>query len=349
MPADRPSEEQNGNDAQKSSSASPNAAKSETPEEREKRRAARRRKRTIKRWARGIGITIVLLAAAAMLGVALTIQHYDSDLPSTQELKSYRPPQVTRVMARDGQVVLGELFVERRTIVDIESLPAHVRYVALAAEDAAFYEHKGLDYPGLLRALYKNLRNAKAKQGASTITQQVVKNVLLNDPSRTYKRKLKEVVLARRLEQDLTKDEILELYLNHIYLGGGRYGVEEASRYHFGKSVRDLTIAEGALLGGLTAGPELFAPRNDLARATTRRAFVLDQMERKGFLDHARAEQAKNEPIRSVPAAMLVSPSAALNRRNSAILAVMLGSMASISTMSGVSKAWPMATGSPGP
>ncbi|MRG92856.1 penicillin-binding protein 1A [Polyangium spumosum] len=301
MPADRPSEEQNGEGARKSSPAPANEAKSETPEEREKRRAARRRKRAIKRWARGLGIAVVLLAAAAMLGVALTIRHYESDLPSTAELKSYRPPQVTRVMARDGQVVLGELFVERRTIVDVESLPAHVRHAALAAEDASFYEHQGLDYPGMLRALYKNLRNAKARQGASTITQQVVKNVLLTS-ARTFDRKMKEVILARRIEQELTKNEILGLYLNHIYFGHGRYGIEEACRYYFGKSIRDASLAQAALLAGIVKGPSIYSPRVSLERAKKRREYVLGQMLAKGFATAEEVEAARAEEVNLAPA-----------------------------------------------
>ncbi|MDI1443792.1 PBP1A family penicillin-binding protein [Polyangium sp. 6x1] len=310
MPADRPPEEQNGSDTGKSVPAAPNEvkgtaeapneAKTTSDDEREKRRAARRRKRAIQRWVRRVGIAIVLLAAAAMLGVALTIRHYDADLPSTEELKTYRPPQVTRVMARDGQVVLGELFVERRTIVDVESLPAHVRYAALAAEDAAFYEHKGLDYPGMLRALYKNLRGG-TRQGASTITQQVVKNVLLTS-ERTFDRKMKEVILARRIEQELTKNEILGLYLNHIYFGHGRYGIEEACRYYFGKSIRDATLSQAALLAGIVKGPSIYSPRVSLERAKKRREYVLGQMLAKGFATAEEVERARAEEVNLAPA-----------------------------------------------
>jgi penicillin-binding protein 1A len=243
----------------------------------------------------------VILTALGASAVALVLWQTEQQLPDVRTLRAqYRPAQVTRVLGRDGSL-LAEMFVERRTILRVQDIPAHVKLAFIAAEDASFYEHEGLNYLGMVRALTVNLRSGRKRQGGSTITQQVVKNILLNDPSRTYSRKLKEVVLARRLEQDLAKDEILELYLNHIYLGGGRYGVEEAARYYFGKSVKELSIAEGAMLGGLTAGPELFSPRNDLAKATTRRSFVIDQLERKGFLDHARAEQARQEPLRLVP------------------------------------------------
>jgi penicillin-binding protein 1A len=244
---------------------------------------------------------MVILAALGASAVALLLWHTERQLPDVKALRAqYRPAQVTRVLGRDG-TLLAELFTERRTVLRVQEIPPHVKLAFIAAEDASFYEHEGLNYLGMVRALAVNLRSGRKRQGGSTITQQVVKNILLNDSSRTYSRKLKEVVLARRLEQDLAKDEILELYLNHIYLGGGRYGVEEAARYYFGKSVKELSIAEGAMLGGLTAGPELFSPRNDLARATSRRAFVLEQMERKGFLDHPRAEQARQEVMRLVP------------------------------------------------
>lgn len=243
----------------------------------------------------------MILAALGASAVALLLGYTERQLPDVKALRAqYRPAQVTRVLGRDG-TLLAELFTERRTVLRVQDIPPHVKLAFIAAEDASFYEHEGLNYLGMVRALAVNLRSGRKRQGGSTITQQVVKNILLNDPSRTYSRKLKEVVLARRLEQDLAKDEILELYLNHIYLGGGRYGVEEAARYYFGKSVKELSIGEGAMLGGLTAGPELFSPRNDLARATTRRAFVLEQMERKGFLDHPRAEQARQEAMRLVP------------------------------------------------
>jgi penicillin-binding protein 1A len=242
----------------------------------------------------------LILALLAAAGGYFTLSWLERDLPDVRDLRaSYRPPQVTRILGRDGSL-LSELFVERRTVVPIATLPAHVKLAILAAEDANFYEHQGLNYFGMLRALVVNLRAGRTRQGGSTITQQVVKNLLL-DPERTYRRKLKEVLLARRLEQDLTKDQILELYLNHIYFGGGRYGIEEAARFYFGKSAKDVTVGEAALLGALPAGPEHFSPRNDLQRSLTRRAFVLDQMERKGFLDPTRAAAAKAETVRLAP------------------------------------------------
>jgi penicillin-binding protein 1A len=250
-------------------------------------------------WAKRLGAVAALLVALGLIGIVLGVRHYEKDLPSTAELKQYRPPQVTRVLARDG-TLLGELFVERRTVIGIAQIPARMKLAVLAAEDASFYEHAGLNYLGMLRAIWVNLRNHGARQGASTITQQVVKNVLLTS-ERTMGRKVREAILSRRIEQELTKDEILELYLNHIYFGHGRYGVEEASRYYFGKSIRDITLDQAALLAAVPKGPSIYSPRTHLARATARRAYVLDQMASKGFATAAQVESAKEAPVVLAP------------------------------------------------
>ena len=209
------------------------------------------RERLVK-WLKIVAGAALALCLLGALSVVLVVRHYEAKLPTLDKVrKGYEPPQVTRVLSRDG-AVLASLFTERRTVVKFSEIPNHVKLAFLAAEDAAFYQHQGLDYLGMLRALAVNLRSGRSRQGASTITQQVVKNVLLA-PERTYERKIKETILARRLEQELSKDEILSLYLNQIYLGHGRYGVEEASRYYFGKRVRELDVAEAATLSGLVA------------------------------------------------------------------------------------------------
>ncbi|MGC4094286.1 MAG: PBP1A family penicillin-binding protein [Polyangiaceae bacterium] len=264
----------------------------------ERDEALRLLKKGAKYGALGLAVSALLGAS----GVALTVHHYESRLPSVEQLKTgYRPPQVTRVLARDGSL-LGSLFTERRTVVPFAELPPHVKLSFLAAEDASFYEHQGLNYFGMLRALLANLRAHGTRQGASTITQQVVKNLLLT-PERTYERKIKETILAKRLEQELSKDEIFSLYLNHIYLGHGRYGVEEASRYYFGKKARDLDLAESALLAGLVAAPERFSPRVDPERALSRRRYVLGQLVDKGFVTRELFDQASAEPLRLSPGA----------------------------------------------
>jgi len=274
---------------------SPVASTSSTPA-----RAREPRPGRLRRWLFRLSIAFAVLGTLLVIAAALVVRHFEEGLPSITDLRgNYHPSQVTRVLARDG-TVLAEIFTERRTVVPIASLPPHVKLAVLAAEDAGFYEHEGLNYYGILRALLINLRAGRTRQGGSTITQQVVKNLLL-DPERTYRRKIREALLARRLEQELKKDDILELYLNHIYFGHGRYGIEEAARDNFAKSAKDVTIAEAALLAGLVAGPEAFSPRKDLAKALTRRAFVLGQMRAKNFLDDAQYAAAKEEVVHIAP------------------------------------------------
>lgn len=241
------------------------------------------------------------LLVAAVVAVLLVIRHFESGLPDVHDLRThYQPAQVTRVLARDG-TVLASLFVERRTVIPFTDVPSHAKLAFLAAEDAQFYEHQGLNYFGMLRALLANLRAGHTRQGASTITQQVVKNVLL-DAERSYKRKIRETILARRLEKELSKDEIFSLYLNTIYLGHGRYGIEEATRYYFGKKAKDLDVAEAALLAGLVASPERYSPRRDEARALIRRRYVLDQMLDKSFITKDLHDLAQLSKVRLAPA-----------------------------------------------
>lgn len=246
------------------------------------------------------GWVLALTAVGGAAAVFFVIRHYEAKLPTLDKVrKGYEPPQVTRVLSRDG-AVLASLFTERRTVVKFDDIPNHVKLAFLAAEDAAFYQHEGLDYLGMLRALSVNLRSGRSRQGASTITQQVVKNVLLV-PERTYERKIKETILARRLEHELSKDEILSLYLNQIYLGHGRYGVEEAARYYFGKKVRELDVAEAATLSGLVASPERYSPRRDVTLSLQRRHYVLRQMLDKGFVTSQVFADAEGRPLRLAP------------------------------------------------
>lgn len=266
------------------------------------------------KWAARAAAVFVGLVVAAVIAAWMLIRHYEDGLPSVTELsRGYHPSQVTRVLARDG-TLLAELFTERRTIIGIDEMPPHVKLAFLAAEDANFYNHEGINYLGIGRAFVVNLRAGRTRQGGSTITQQVVKNILLDTKERTYKRKMREALLARRLEQELCtdcgaddagrrrrKDKILELYLNHIYFGNGRYGIEEAARGNFGKGAKELTIAEAAMLAAIPAGPDIYSPRRDLKRSLARRAFVLEQMHAKGFLNDAQYEAAKDEPVHLVP------------------------------------------------
>ncbi len=259
------------------------------------------------RWTKRLSVASLVLAVGGTIATYLTIRHYEADLPGIGDLRgNYHPPQVTRVLARDG-TLLAELFVERRTVIPIATLPAHVKLALLAAEDARFYEHKGLNYLGIARAMVVNLRSGRTRQGGSTITQQVVKNLLL-DSEKTFRRKAREALLARKLEQELSKDEILDLYLNHIYFGHGRYGIEEAARDYFGRPAKELSIAEAALLAGVVAAPESYSPRRDLKKALSRRGYVLGQMREQGFIkDQQQYEDAMNEPVKLAPAQTAVN------------------------------------------
>jgi penicillin-binding protein 1A len=252
-------------------------------------------------WAvRGAGV-LFFLASAGLLSLVALLSHYGRDLPSVAALKHYDPPQISRVVDRKGRVI-AELFEERRTVVPMEKIPRVVVLSVLAAEDADFYRHRGLDYAGILRALLRDVFTDKRMQGASTITQQIIKNLMLT-PERTVARKAKELILARRLEQELSKDEILYLYLNHINFGHGRYGVQEASRFYFGKDVSQLDLAEASLLAGLPQAPGRLSPLKHPEAAKQRQRYVLDQLEVKraqywddlsaADIQQARAEQVK--------------------------------------------------------
>lgn len=246
------------------------------------------------------GWSLILAGALGVLGFALLVDHYSRDLPDVATLETgYAPAQVTRILARDGSL-LADVFSERRTVVPFERIPDHLKSAFLAAEDAAFYQHQGLDYLGLVRALVINLRAGEVRQGGSTITQQVVKNVLL-DHERSYRRKIRETILAYQIERRLSKEQILGVYMNHLYLGHGRYGVEEASRFYFGKHVEQLNVAESALIAGIVAAPERFSPRKNEALALVRRKYVLGQMRDKGFMTAEAYEAYVNQPIRLTP------------------------------------------------
>ncbi len=234
------------------------------------------------RWQRYLAVGAALTLFLATLGLTsagLVLWYYSRGLPSAESLHKYAPAQTSRLVDRNGALI-GEVFVERRTVVPMERIPRVLVLSVLAAEDADFYHHSGMDLPSMLRILWKAVVNRRATQGGSTITQQVVKNLLLT-PERTLSRKLKELILARRLEQGLSKDEILFLYLNQINFGHGRYGVQEAARFYFDKDVDRLNLAEASLIAGIPQSPAYLSPRTYPEAARKRQSFVLDQLERK--------------------------------------------------------------------
>src|SRR5207302_10951460 len=222
------------------------------------------------------GTVVFLVGVAAAAGL---IWHFSKDLPDYSQLQDYEPPVMTRVHASDG-ALLGEYSKERRLYLPIQAVPKMVINAFLAAEDKNFYEHGGIDFTGMARAglvYVQNYGSNRCPQGASTITQQVAKNFLLTNEV-SLNRKIKEILLALRIERAYSKDKILELYLNEIYLGLGAYGIAAASLLYFDKSVHELTIAEAAYLAGLPKGPNNYHPFRARERATERRNYVIDRL-----------------------------------------------------------------------
>jgi len=260
-----------------------------------------------KKWMRIAKWTgIAALAGIALLTatVAFTFWMYgrDPSLPRIEKLADYKPKQVTTIVDKNDQRI-GEIFTQRRTYVPYEKIPPIVVDSFIAAEDNNYWEHEGVDYFGMVRAFFANLRAGRAKQGASTITQQVVKNFLLT-PERSFKRKIQEIILARRLEKALTKQEIMALYLNEIYFGGRRYGVQEASRFYFGKDIGQVNPGEAAVLASLPKEPETFyralKQERNPGRVKDRQVYVLNQLVKLGKLPQADAKKWIEEPIKIV-------------------------------------------------
>lgn len=237
-----------------------------------------------------------LLGTCGATVVAIVLyQEGMRSLPPVSALADLRLPATTQFFAEDG-TLLAEFYWERRHILRPSEIPPVVRDAFVAAEDGDFYRHHGIDYVALARAFLNNLDASRRVQGASTITQQLVKALLLSE-EKTYGRKIREAILARRLERELSKDEILVLYLNHIYLGSGAYGVQAAAEEYFDKDVGDLTLAEAALLAGLPKAPSRYSPFQNWPRARERQRYVLDRMEAEGFITAAQREHALNQPL----------------------------------------------------
>lgn len=246
--------------------------------------------------------TAVIVAVALSAVVGFFIWKVSRDLPDYAVLREYEPPVMTRIHASDGQLV-AEYANERRLYLPISSIPEGVIQAVLSAEDKNFYAHSGLDFQGIMRAVAVNLRNlgeGRRPVGASTITQQVAKNFLLSSDL-TMERKVREALLAMRIERAFTKDEILELYLNDIYLGLGSYGVAAASLVYFDKSVHELSLAEMAYLAALPKAPNNYHPFRFPDRALERRNWVLDRMLENGFITEEEAAEAKAEPLDVTP------------------------------------------------
>ena len=248
-----------------------------------------------------IGTLLIVLAVSAIAAAALAIMvaRLRPTIPTMAQIASYKPVEATKIYTSDG-ILLAKLQIENRKVVPLNQISRHLVDATLAMEDARFYDHGGIDARGIVRSAWANLTGGDSTgQGGSTITQQLARNVTEFGISRrkTIKRKLREAMTAVRIEQALTKDEILELYLNQIYYGSGAYGAETAARTYFGKPSSKLTLAEAALLAGIPQRPAKYSPFGNMQSATRRRDIVLNRMRETGRIDQTKYEQARREPI----------------------------------------------------
>jgi 1A family penicillin-binding protein len=259
-----------------------------------------------------VSLLLALLATAAAYGV---YRHYAADLPDPQAIGRYRPAETTRIYARDGTTLLYEIVDPlggRRTVVPFAEIPPALKIATIAVEDADFYRNPGVDLRAIVRALVQNAEAGEIVSGGSTITQQLVRNVLMSPEERadvSFERKLREAILAFQVSREYSKDQILALYLNEVYYGNMAYGVEAAAHAYFGKPVQQLTLAEATLIAGLPQSPTRYNPLTDLAAAKARQRITLDQMVRHGYLSPGEAEQTFRASLAFAPqTAGIVAP-----------------------------------------
>ena len=243
-----------------------------------------------------VKLLIILIISSVIIGVSaggyLAI---NKGIPPLKELKHYKPAGGTKIYADDDSLI-GELKVEKGIFVPLNAIPEHLTNAVIAVEDSRFWKHKGIDYIAIVRALIKDIIYVELKEGASTITQQLAKVMFLT-PEKTLKRKLREAAFAIKMEKNLTKKEILELYMNKVYFGHGAYGIEMASKIYFGKSVRDITLSEAALIAGLIKAPAVYSPYNNMTKAKDRQRIALSRMEDEGYIKRSEKENALKQPI----------------------------------------------------
>jgi len=248
------------------------------------------------RFCKILMLLLLLGILFGVAGVAGVFSYYARDLPKITSLKDYHPYTMTEVFAADGRLI-GRFGLEKRKIVPIEEIPELLKKAFIASEDSRFYEHQGVDFWGVARAMLKNIAARRIVQGGSTITQQVTKSLLLT-PERKFKRKIKEAILAYRIEKYLSKDEILFIYLNQIYLGHGMYGVEMAAQRYFGKKTRDLNLAEMTIIAGMPKAPSNLSPITHPERSAARQRYVLAQMLEREFITREQLKQALLTEVR---------------------------------------------------
>lgn len=246
-------------------------------------------------WKKKLLWALIGVAGLLFIAASLVIWILSKDLPPIEALRSYQPSLISRVYA-DDQRLLGQFYIEKRILVPLNQMPKELFQAVIATEDSRFYEHGGLDFLGILRAMLTNLESLKIRQGASTITQQLARSLFLS-PERSFKRKVKEALLARKMEKALTKNEILEIYLNQIYFGHGAYGVQAAARTYFGKDVGELSLAECAFLAELPRAPNDYSPYFNPEKAKQRQGVVLRRMTDEGFITEQQYRKAYQEDL----------------------------------------------------
>jgi penicillin-binding protein 1A len=251
----------------------------------------------MKRFRKTILLAFIILLSGGIIGYASFMRKLIKELPSISSLENYTPSLVTKIYDHKGELIT-ELFTERRTLIPLKEIPADLKNGVLATEDSDFFKHWGVSTKGIARAAINNVMKHRVAQGGSTITQQLAKTIFLT-PDRTMERKMKELLLTVELERNYTKEEILQLYLNQIYFGSGAYGVESAARIYFSKHVKDLNLAECALLAGLPRAPSYYSPFNSPERALNRRAIVLRRMREQKLITAEQEKQANAYPINS--------------------------------------------------
>src|SRR5918911_4484429 len=244
----------------------------------------------------------VFVAALAFAGVMGLYAYYARDLPDPGSLSRRQLFQTARIYDRHGNLLqeINDPSGGRRILIHLSDVPAVMRGATIAAEDASFYDNPGFDVRAVLRATYQWARNGSPQSGASTITQQLVKNTLLG-PQQTAERKIKEAFLAMELTRRYSKDQILEMYLNEIFYGNHAYGIEAAAETYFGKSAKELALPEASLLAGLPQAPSYYDPYTNLAAARERQRYVLDQMVKTGAITPEQRQAAASAPLALVP------------------------------------------------
>ncbi len=249
------------------------------------------------------------LAAGGLTGIIAAYQlNYSQAASEVAALATYRPSIVTRIYADDGKTVIGEFALEKRIPLKYDEIPPVMKNAILAVEDARFYDHVGIDPIRIAGAVWKNLTSNKV-EGGSTLTQQLAKNLFLTR-EQTYTRKVNEWVLALQIERYYTKNQIMELYANHIFVGANAYGVEAGAETYFGKQAKDLTIEEAALLAAIPKAPGEYSPTANMPRAKERRDLVLQLMANNGFASQAEVDAAKARPIQLADSAYYQAPQA---------------------------------------